>query len=102
VNINAKIIVAIFFVSEMENLQNRGDTGMATKKNLNSLTVKNVIIKGEGLDEFGKRYFKFSVRNSDKDIPPIAAEQLWNNPAMLWAALTNAGWNGFTRPFRKA
>jgi putative DNA primase/helicase len=73
----------------------------SSKRSKSSNSNSDVIIHGEGLDEFGKRYIKFSVAGSDKNIPPISAEQLSTTPAVLWAALANAGWNGFTNKKRK-
>jgi hypothetical protein len=62
--------------------------------------ISRVRIKGEGSDEFGKRYLKFSVRGSQTDIPPFAVEKLVNDPKPLFAALTNAGWNAFIQSAR--
>src|SRR5262249_14320564 len=52
-------------------------------------------------DEFGRRYLRFAVANSDRDVPPISAEELSRSPTTLWAALANAGWNGFTDKARR-
>jgi putative DNA primase/helicase len=67
-------------------------------KGFNSPTdVAQVKIVGEGFDEWGDRYFKFSVKASDRDIPPFSAKQLLlEGPKPLFAALANAGWNAFT------
>src|SRR5580700_3278501 len=62
--------------------------------------IYQVVIVGEGRDEFNKRYLKFAVRGSDVNIPPISVENLVNDPKALFAALSNAGWNAFTRKVR--
>jgi putative DNA primase/helicase len=63
-------------------------------KGSNLLPVK---IDGEGFDEWEDRYFKFSVKGSDRDIPPFSVNQLLlEGPRPLFAALANAGWNAFT------
>jgi hypothetical protein len=59
-----------------------------------------VRIIGEGRDEWGRRYIKFCVEGSERDIPPVAVEQLVSDPTRLFAALADAGWNGFTRAAR--
>jgi hypothetical protein len=62
-----------------------------------SPAMAHVKIDGEGLDEWGDRYFKFSVKGSDRDIPPFSAKQLLlEGPKPLFAALVDAGWNAFT------
>jgi putative DNA primase/helicase len=70
-------------------------------KKTKSLSVTpRVVIVGEGCDEFNKRYFKFSVRGSQVDIPPFCVEKLVKDPKPLFAALSNAGWNAFTSQAR--
>jgi putative DNA primase/helicase len=59
-----------------------------------------VRILGEGLDEWGNRYFKFSVVGSSRKIEPFSVEQITRDPKPLFAALGNAGWNGFTAKVR--
>ena len=63
------------------------------KKSQSLNSISRVIIVGEGRDEFGKRYFKFCVRGSHVNIPPISVDKLVNDLKVLFAALTNAGWN---------
>lgn len=60
----------------------------------------DVVIEGEGFDEWGKRYLKFTVVGSNHDIPPWPVEQLVKEPKRLFAALANAGWKGFTTKAR--
>jgi hypothetical protein len=67
------------------------------KKRIKSLNaLSRVCIEGEGRDEWGRRYLKFSVRGSKVDIPPFAVDKLILDPKPLFAALANAGWNAFT------
>jgi putative DNA primase/helicase len=60
-----------------------------------SPAVAQVKIVGVGLDEWDGRYFKFSVKGSDRDIPPFSAQQLIERK-QLFTALVDAGWNGLT------
>jgi putative DNA primase/helicase len=59
-----------------------------------------VRIVGEGQDEWGNRYIKFRVAGSKRDIPAFSVKQLVEDPTKLFAALANAGWNGFTAKTR--
>jgi putative DNA primase/helicase len=72
----------------------------SSKKSMSSAIKTRVIIEGEGRDEWGRRYFKFSINGSAHDIPPFPVEQLVKEPTQLFAALANAGWNGFTTKAR--
>jgi hypothetical protein len=73
----------------------------SSSKKLKSTVAKSrVVIKGEGRDEWGTRYFKFSVVGSDSDIPPFSIEQFFSDSKPVFAALANAGWNGFTNKAR--
>lgn len=63
-----------------------------------SNAASSVVIIGEGRDEWGNRYIKLQVNGSD--IPPFKVADLVTNPNKLFAALANAGWNGFTRKAR--
>jgi uncharacterized protein (DUF927 family) len=73
------------------------------RKSLNaSIPVTRVKIVGEGLDEWGSRYFKFSVKGSDQDIPPFSAKQLLEGQKALFTALANAGWNAFSQNTQRA
>jgi putative DNA primase/helicase len=53
-------------------------------------------IVGEGRDEWGERYLKLSVVDSDRDIAPFSVTELINNPKTLFVALANAGLNAFS------
>jgi putative DNA primase/helicase len=55
------------------------------------------IIKGEGRDEWGNRYFKLAVSGSEIDLPPFSMGEISSNPEGLYSALSNAGLNVFTR-----
>jgi uncharacterized protein (DUF927 family) len=68
------------------------------QQNFNS--VSDVKIRGEGRDEWGNRYFKFSVRKSKIDVPPILSTDLIRDPNKIFALLSNAGWNPFTTKTR--
>jgi hypothetical protein len=70
------------------------------KKSHSLNAISQVVIVGEGRDEFNKRYLKFAVRGSSVNIPPISVEILVSDPKTLFAALSNAGWNAFTRKVR--
>jgi putative DNA primase/helicase len=76
------------------------ENNSSSKKSKSSVAKSHVIIVGEGRDERGKRYLKFSVAESHRDIPPFAVEQLVSDPKPLFAALANAGWNAFTTKAR--
>jgi putative DNA primase/helicase len=54
-----------------------------------------ITIDGEGVDEWGKRYFKLSVQGSAQDIPPFSADQIIDDPKQLLKDLANAGANTF-------
>ena len=56
----------------------------------------NIKIDGEGRDEWGERYFKFSVSGSETTIPPFSVDKIIKDPSMLFRALTRAGANMFT------
>jgi putative DNA primase/helicase len=55
-----------------------------------------ILIKGEGRDEWQKRYFKFAVRGIDKNIPPFSAQEITENSKGLFAELNNAGASAFS------
>ena len=79
---------------------NKSFNAVSLKKSHSLNAISQVVIVGEGRDEFNKRYLKFAVRGSDINIPPISVETLVNDPKALFAALSNAGWNAFTRKVR--
>ena len=68
--------------------------GKKAKAGLSKKPEWNVCVE-EGRDEWDNRHLKFSVKGSDRDIPPISAMEVVNNPKNLFAVLTNAGWNAF-------
>jgi putative DNA primase/helicase len=59
--------------------------------------LPGIIIKGEGRDEWGNRYFKLAVSGSEIDLPPFSMGEISSNPERLYSALSNAGLNVFTR-----
>jgi putative DNA primase/helicase len=61
-----------------------------------------IIIKGEGRDEWGNRYFKLAVKGSELDLPPFSMHQISSDPDALYKALSNAGLNIFTRKAKNA
>jgi uncharacterized protein (DUF927 family) len=71
---------------------------MKTKKI--SAPTSRIIIKGEGRDEWGNRYFKFAVAGSNSNIPPFSAKQIMENATALFVELTNAGASTFQRSAR--
>jgi uncharacterized protein (DUF927 family) len=75
---------------------------VSLKKSKSPNAISRVRIEGEGRDEFGKRYFKFSVEGTDHDIPPFSVDQIFNDSSQLFTSLANAGWNGFTKKTRNA
>src|ERR1019366_7519837 len=58
-------------------------------------------IEGEGRDEVGRRYFNIAVTGSQTPIT-IRADSIVNDPKELFAALTNAGVNVFSRESKTA
>jgi hypothetical protein len=74
-----------------------------SKKTTSSKSSKSQVkFLGEGRDEFKRRYFKFALKSRNVDIPPFAADVIAEHPTQLFAVLTNAGWNAFTRKVRDA
>jgi putative DNA primase/helicase len=57
---------------------------------------EKIVIEGEGVDEWGNRYFEFSVQGSDKVIPPFRADQI-DGHSELFPILINAGASLFTQ-----
>ena len=72
------------------------------KKNQIVEPVSRVIIKGEGRDEWGNRYFKLAVKGSEMNLPPFSMHQIGSDPDPLYDALSNAGLNVFTRKAKNA
>jgi putative DNA primase/helicase len=70
------------------------------KKSKSSIAARQVLIVGEGLDEWRNRYVKLRVRGSAQNIPPFKIADLVTDPTQLFAALANAGWNGLTSKAR--
>ena len=62
--------------------------------------TSKILIKGEGRDEWGNRYFKLAVHNSNLDIPPFSMGQIVSKPELIYTALSNAGLNIFSRTAR--
>ena len=60
-----------------------------------------ILIKGEGRDEWQNRYFKFAVRGSQSDIPPFSVDEIIKTPNSLFAELNNAGASAFSRRARR-
>ena len=57
--------------------------------------ASQILIKGEGRDEWKNRYFKFAVRGSKSDIPPFSAREIIKDPTGLLVELINAGASAF-------
>ncbi|MGZ5529954.1 MAG: DUF927 domain-containing protein [Limisphaerales bacterium] len=70
------------------------------KKKKTSDPTSRASIMGEGRDEWGNRYFKFSVRGVEANIPPFSAREIMNDPTGLFVELTNAGASAFQRSVR--
>jgi len=64
--------------------------------------ASRLIIKGDGRDEWGNRYFKLAVKGSEFDLPPFSMHQISSDPDALYKALSNAGLNIFTRKAKNA
>jgi putative DNA primase/helicase len=64
--------------------------------------ASRIIVKGEGLDEWGNRYFKLGVKGSQMDLPPFSMHHISSDPDILYKALSNAGLNVFTRKAKNA
>ncbi len=71
------------------------------KKNISGPAAR-IIVKGEGRDEWGNRYFKLAVKGSEIDMPPFSMHQISSDPDALYKALSNAGLNVFTRKAKNA
>ena len=63
--------------------------------------TSQILIKGEGRDEWKNRYFKFAVRGSKSDIPPFSAQEIISNPKGLFIELINAGASAFRKSARE-
>jgi putative DNA primase/helicase len=74
--------------------------GSTVKKRKMSDPMSRIIIKGEGRDEWGQRFFKFAVRGWEGDISPFSAREIMNDPTGLFVELTNAGASAFQRSVR--
>ena len=72
------------------------------KQKKTSAPTSRIIIKGEGRDEWGNRYFKLAVRGADDDLPPFSMKQISSASESLYNALSNAGLNIFTPKAKKA
>src|SRR5260370_15688153 len=77
-----------------------GESRVRTNKIAGS--ASRLIIKGEGRDEWGTRYFKLTVKGSELDLPPFSMHQIGSDPDPLYGALSNAGLNVFTRKAKNA
>jgi putative DNA primase/helicase len=65
------------------------------------MDVNQYSIEGEGRDEVGRRYFKIAVAGSRTPLT-IPADSIVDDPSKLFAALTNAGVNFFSRKSKTA
>ena len=63
--------------------------------------TSQILIKGEGRDEWQNRYFKFGVRGTKSDIPPFSAQEIIKDANGLFVELINAGANAFRASARK-
>src|ERR1700730_2888439 len=61
-----------------------------------------IIILGEGRDEWKHRYFKFGIQSSDADIPPFSAKEILESLNSVFGELTDAGANVFRKTGRNA
>ena len=64
--------------------------------------ASRIVVKGEGRDEWGNRYFKLTVSGSQMDLPPFSMHHISSDPDILYEALSNAGLNVFTRKTKNA
>jgi putative DNA primase/helicase len=71
-----------------------------SKKSKPLRPFSRIKVLGEGIDEFGNLFIKFSVVGSDRDIPPFSAKQLTSDPKPLFEELANAGCYVFTSKVR--
>ena len=62
--------------------------------------ASRVIILGEGRDEWDRRYFKFSVRGAEVNIPPFSAKEIIDSPNAVFGELVDAGANTFQKSAR--
>jgi hypothetical protein len=70
------------------------------KKDIINNNDSEIIIVGEGHDEWQHRYFKFGIQNSDANIPPFSAKEILDSPNALFTELTDAGANVFRKSVR--
>jgi hypothetical protein len=63
-------------------------------------SASGVIIRGEGRDEWNRRYFKFFVRGTEVNIPPFSAEEIIKCPNSLFVELSNTGASVFSASAR--
>jgi putative DNA primase/helicase len=59
-----------------------------------------VTITGEGRDEWGRRYFKFSVNGSKQSLRPFSSDEIHDDPNALFKELSNVGANVFTQALK--
>jgi putative DNA primase/helicase len=64
-------------------------------KKIASNRHSGISIKGEGRDEWGRRFFKFAGDGSNTRIPPFSAEEITENPSKVFLELIHAGAPGF-------
>ena len=60
-----------------------------------------IVLTGEGRDEWGNRYFKFSVRGVEANIPPFSAQEIIQSPNNVFVELSNAGASAFSTSARR-
>jgi putative DNA primase/helicase len=63
---------------------------------------KQYSVEGEGRDEVGRRYLRIAIEGSSLEPLIFATDTILADPGILFAALTNAGVNLFSRESRTA
>ncbi len=53
--------------------------------------IARVFVQSEGKDEWGNRYFKLAVKDSQIDLPPFSLDQISSDPQIVYSRLSNAG-----------
>jgi putative DNA primase/helicase len=56
-------------------------------------SIRRIFVQAEGRDEWGNRYFKLAVRDSNLNLPPFSVDQISRDPQAIYSRLSNAGVN---------
>jgi hypothetical protein len=62
---------------------------MSKKASISS--ISQIVVTGEGRDEWGNRYIKLAVKGATINLPPFRLDQIGDDPKDLYSRLNNAG-----------